>query len=296
MWPRGATVARLTPDQKVACSNHVEVSRPVFCNTNFRLHGCMWKLFLPQVATWNLDHLVGPLGIFVEELSGSFPIPSIPTNLVPTYLVTVLNEKLNQATIYSAFFCFGLCIFSRLTWNTFSLIAFSFPDICFIYFCEFWIFYYEYWKENHKCQTFLSVFEVQGWQSYTDVDFYFNDICGWFLVILSRNRIHEKTLDFDFRFILCDICHFTFSWYFNDFIENCNRKMFNWRILNFFCFPRLGLIIFPQIYMEHIFHPKPLLTHFLSNIVCVIFILGIFLLNFVFKSILILVIFLLNFI
>lgn len=23
--PRGATVARLTPDQKVACSNHVEV-------------------------------------------------------------------------------------------------------------------------------------------------------------------------------------------------------------------------------------------------------------------------------
>ena len=76
--------------------------------------------------------------------------------------------------------------------------------------------------------------------------FYFNDICGWFLVILSRNRIHEKTLDFDFRFILCDICHFTFSWYFNDFLENCNRKIFNWRILNFFGFPRLGLIIFPK--------------------------------------------------
>ena len=25
-WPGGATVARLTPDQKVACSNHVRVT------------------------------------------------------------------------------------------------------------------------------------------------------------------------------------------------------------------------------------------------------------------------------
>ena len=26
VWPCGATAARLTPDQKVTCSNHVEVS------------------------------------------------------------------------------------------------------------------------------------------------------------------------------------------------------------------------------------------------------------------------------
>ena len=32
-WPRGAMVARLTPDQKVACSNHVEVI--VFINFCF---------------------------------------------------------------------------------------------------------------------------------------------------------------------------------------------------------------------------------------------------------------------
>ena len=30
-WPRGATVARLTPDQKVACSNHVGVITITFC-------------------------------------------------------------------------------------------------------------------------------------------------------------------------------------------------------------------------------------------------------------------------
>ena len=29
-WLRGATVARLTPDQKAACSNHVGVSQPFF--------------------------------------------------------------------------------------------------------------------------------------------------------------------------------------------------------------------------------------------------------------------------
>ena len=32
-WIRGATVARLTPDQKVACSNHVEFTIVFFINT-----------------------------------------------------------------------------------------------------------------------------------------------------------------------------------------------------------------------------------------------------------------------
>ena len=45
-WPRGPTVARLTPDQKVACSNHVGVSTLPTCTArslkNWR--PCRWAL------------------------------------------------------------------------------------------------------------------------------------------------------------------------------------------------------------------------------------------------------------
>ena len=42
MWLRGATVARLTPDQKVACSNHVGVNDNIFfCSLRFNKYGLL---------------------------------------------------------------------------------------------------------------------------------------------------------------------------------------------------------------------------------------------------------------
>jgi hypothetical protein len=46
---RGATVARLTPDQKVACSNHVGVKSSVFIFKNI--------LFRKVVPRKRLDHV-----------------------------------------------------------------------------------------------------------------------------------------------------------------------------------------------------------------------------------------------
>ena len=121
---------------------------------------------------WQLETLTISLafGNICGELSGSFPIPSIPTNLVPTYLVTVLNEKLNQAEFIPLFWFWALHFF---TINTKHIFPHCFFISWYMFYLFLWVldFYYEYWKENHKCQTFLSVFEVQGWQSYTDVDF-----------------------------------------------------------------------------------------------------------------------------
>ena len=239
MWPRGATVARLTPDQKVACSNHVEVSRPVFCNTNFRLHGCMWKLFLPQVATWNLDHLVGPLDLWRNWVDLS---QFHQSQLIWSPLSSDCAEwKTKPSHNLFRFFLFWALHF--FTINMKHIFPHCFFISWYMFYLFLWVLDFLLWILEGKSQVSDISFSFwgPGWQSYTDVDFYFNDICGWFLVILSRNRIHEKTLDFDFRFILCDICHFTFSWYFNDFIENCNRKMFNWRILNFSVFHVWGL-------------------------------------------------------
>ena len=196
---------------------------------------------------WQLETLTISLafGNICGELSGSFPIPSIPTNLVPTYLVTVLNEKLNQAEFIPLFWFWALHFF---TINTKHIFPHCFFISWYMFYLFLWVLDFLLWILEGKSQVSDISFSFwgPGLTILHGCGFYVNDICGGFLVILSRNRIHEKTLDFDFRFILCDICHFTFSWYFNDFLENCNRKMFNWRILNFFGFPRLGLIIFPK--------------------------------------------------
>ena len=43
--PRGATVARLTPDQKAACSNHVGVMAFIFRPTGFYKARCIPAIF-----------------------------------------------------------------------------------------------------------------------------------------------------------------------------------------------------------------------------------------------------------
>jgi hypothetical protein len=37
-WPCGATVARLTPDQKAACSNHVGVSNQTYFSSAMQIN------------------------------------------------------------------------------------------------------------------------------------------------------------------------------------------------------------------------------------------------------------------
>ena len=53
IWLRGAMVARLTPDQKAACSNHVGVINILKYNSKWKYYNCILQLFTWELFIWS---------------------------------------------------------------------------------------------------------------------------------------------------------------------------------------------------------------------------------------------------